>query len=321
MDPHGPIAGLPRLALGGAALGGLYTPVDDHAATEVVDLALLRGLTYIDTTPLYGHGVSEARIGRALRRADRTTFTISTKVGRLVDPASADERDIDMFADAPPTRIVRDYSAAAVLRSIESSIQRLGVSHLDIVYVHDPEDHMEQALAETVPTLLKLRDEGVIGAVGVGTNQVDVPERFIREGDVDVVLLARRWTLLDRTAQSLLDRCATRGVPVVLGGIMNLGLLADPEHNQTFDYVPAPPHLIRAAQAMRKACQRRQAPLSTAAIQHGFRHPAVRSVLVGCRSAGEVEAAAQSSAGEIDDDLWAELDQHAVTLGNTGSRS
>lgn len=309
-----PVSGLPRLGLGGAALGGLYTHVDDDEAVAVVVEAVRRGLSYIDTAPLYGHGTSELRIGRALSKIPRAEVTISTKVGRLIEAASPEHSEHDMFADAPPTRVVRDYSRSGVLRSIESSLRRLGTDRVDIVYVHDPEDHMDDAISEAVPALAELREQGVVGAIGVGTNLVDVPRRFLAECDIDVVLLAGRWTLLDRTGESLLDSCGDRGVAVVLGGIMNSGLLADPDNNPTFDYLPAADRLVVAAKAMRQECTRAGVSLGAAAVQHAFRHPSVRTVLVGCRNRLEVDFAAGAAGADVDADLWQLLDILAEPL-------
>jgi D-threo-aldose 1-dehydrogenase len=198
------------MGLGTAALGGLFRHVSDDDAQAVVQRALDRGLTYLDTAPQYGHGTAERRVGEVLREVPRTSFVLSTKVGWLIEEAADAQGSI--FADAPPSRAVFDFSRDGVLRSLEQSLDRLGLDRVDLVYLHDPDDHKHQALDEAYPALEELRASGVVQAIGVGMNQSRIPTRFVRETDIDVVLLAGRYALLDQSgADDLLPEAAARG--------------------------------------------------------------------------------------------------------------
>jgi D-threo-aldose 1-dehydrogenase len=301
-----------RLSLGTAAFGGLYSHVEDSEASAVVHRALELGLSYLDTAPLYGHGTSERRLSAALAGVERSRFVLSTKVGRLVVADADGEGDTGLFADAPPSHTVFDFSADGIRRSLDASLERLGLDRVDVVYLHDPDDpaHTEQALGQAYPVLHQLRAEGVVGAIGLGMNQWQVPLRFVRETDLDVVLLAGRWTLLDRSGGlELLPECLLRGVAVVAGGVFNSGLLADPREGAMFDYAAAAPRLVERAQAMAALCGRHGVALTAAALQFPLRHPAVTSVLTGVRSVAELESNHRDLTAPIPDDLWAELDR------------
>ncbi len=300
------------LSLGTAALGGLFAHVEDDEASRVVQRALAHGITYIDTAPQYGHGTSERRVGAALATSARSAFVLSTKVGRLAvaDPLG----DTGLFVDAPPSRVEFDFSAAGIERSLSESLTRLGLSHVDIVYLHDPDDHADQAIAEAYPVLDRMRAEGIVGAIGVGMNQPEIPTRFVRETDIDMVLIAGRWSLLDRTAGvDLLPECERRGVSVVVGGVFNSGLLADPRPGATFDYAPAPPHLVTRAQQLEAVCQGHGVTLTAAALQFPFRHPSVVSVLLGARSVVELDANVAAASVVLPDALWPDLDSVLTT--------
>ena len=295
------------LSLGTAALGGLFSHVDDAEARAVVHCALQLGLTYVDTAPQYGHGTSERRLGLALAEASTYSVVVSTKVGRLI--VHREGADTGIFVDAPPSDAVFDFSAAGIERSLAESLDRLGLSRVDIVYIHDPDDHADQAIGEAFPVLAQLRAEGVVGAIGVGMNSTEVPLRFVRETDIDVVLLAGRWSLLDRTGgDELLPECARRGVGVVVGGVFNSGLLADPRPGSTYDYRPAPAHLVEQAQRLAAVCAEYGVSLPAAALQFPFRHPAVTSVLTGARSVIELEANVAAFHADLPQVLWADLD-------------
>jgi D-threo-aldose 1-dehydrogenase len=302
-----------RLALGCAPLGGLFRPVPDAAARATVDAAWEVGIRCFDVAPQYGVGRAETRLGAALAARPRADFVVSTKVGRLVVErsagAGAGQAGAQLYADAPAAAdLVFDFSRDGVRRSLDASLERLGLDRVDIVHVHDPDDHLDQALGEALPALCALRDEGVIGAVGAGMNHTAPLARIVRESDVDCVLLAGRYTLLDHAgALSLLDACAERGVSVIAGGVFNSGVLADPRPGATFDYAPAPPDLIARARALGAICERHGVPLTAAAIQFPLGHPAVAAVLVGARSAAEVHSAATGFALPVPAELWAEL--------------
>jgi D-threo-aldose 1-dehydrogenase len=212
--------------------------------------------------------------------------------------------------DVPDTyRREMDYTRDGVLRSIEASLERLGLDHIDIVFVHDPEDHMEVALREAVPALAELREQGVIGAAGVGSNFVAPMRRFVAQTDIDALLVAGRWTLIDQSAAPLLDQCLDRDVAVIAAGAFNSGLLAqvDPSADGRFDYGSAPPDVLNAARACARVCKEHGTTLPTAALQFPLRHPAVRSVLVGMRTPEDCAQDVAAIAADLDERLWSAL--------------
>ncbi|MET8567571.1 aldo/keto reductase [Streptomyces sp. NPDC004783] len=303
-----------ELAFGAAGIGNLFTPVTDDQAERAVTAAWDAGVRYFDTAPHYGLGLSERRLGAALRDCPRDEYLLSTKVGRLLEPADADGTDLAAGFAVPAThRRVWDFSADGVRRSLADSLERLGLDRIDVAYLHDPDDHAEQALDEAYPALERLRGEGVLGAIGVGMNQAEPLTRFVRDTDVDAVLLAGRYTLLDqRGLAGLLPLAADRGVGVVIGGVFNSGLLAAPRPGATFDYATAPDHLVARALALQTVCERHGVPLRAAALRFPFGHPAVASVLVGTRSAAEAEDAAALLHHPVPADLWAELRERGL---------
>lgn len=296
------------LGLGCAPIGNLFASVSDDDAAATVEAAWHSGLRLFDTAPLYGQGLSEQRLGRALAPYPRHSYTLSSKVGRLLRPPTGAPPP-SAFVDALPLVPVVAFSHDDVLRSIEESLGRLGVDRLDVVHVHDPDSHEDQALDEAFPALIRLREEGVIAAVGCGMNQSEMLDRFVQRVDLDCVLLAGRYTLLDRRGgDQLLPRCMERGIGVILGGVFNSGLLVDPDINPTYDYVPAPIEIVERARAMRSACERHGVRLPAAALQFALHHPAVVSVIVGARTAGELRADVDDAQVAIPEDLWDELD-------------
>lgn len=297
-----------RLGLGCAPLGNLFQAVADDDAAATVDAAWDAGWRLFDTAPLYGHGLSERRLGAALAGRPRDEYVLSTKVGRLLRPPAAGSTVETIFVDAPDLDPVFAYSRDAVLRSIDESLERLGVDRIDVVHVHDPDDHEQAALDGAFPALIELREQGVVGAVGCGMNQWQMLDRFVDRVDLDCVLLAGRYTLLDPSGgDELLPHCLDRGVGVVIGGVFNSGLLADPDERATYDYASAPIHLVAQARAMAQVCTAHGVSLTAAALQFALDHPAVTSVLVGARSAAEVHSDATAAAAALPDDLWAEL--------------
>ena len=222
--------GLTQISLGCAQLGNLYRPIDEREARATVDAAWSEGIRYFDTAPHYGLGLSERRLGRALAAHERGDYVLSTKVGRLLMPTPAQGRmDDGGFAVPASFRRVWDFSRDGVLRSLEESLARLSVDRVDIVYLHDPDDHRDDAFLSAYPALEELRSQGVVTAIGAGMNQTPMLADFARNTDVDVVMLAGRYTLLDQSAlDDLLPTCADRGVAVVAAGVFNSGLLARP---------------------------------------------------------------------------------------------
>ena len=279
-----------ELSFGGAAIGNLFTEVTDDDARAAVDAAWDGGIRTFDTAPHYGLGLSERRLGGALRHRPRDQYVISTKVGRLLRPGSPPYgRDPDGFA--VPADHVRewDFSADGVRRSLEASLRRLGLDRVDIALIHDPDDHGEQAFREAYPALEKLRAEGAVRAIGAGMNQTAMLTRFVTDTDVDVVLVAGRYTLLDQSAaEALLPAARERGVSVIAGGVFNSGLLAAPAPGATYDYKAAPQALLARAQELERVCAGYGVPLRAAAARFPLTDPAVASVLIGARSAAEI---------------------------------
>ncbi|MEU8518902.1 aldo/keto reductase [Streptomyces sp. NBC_01216] len=309
-----------ELAFGAAGIGNLFTPVPDAQAEQTVVAAWESGVRYFDTAPHYGLGLSERRLGRVLGAMPRHEYVLSTKVGRLLEPtADADGDDLTNGFAVPATHHRRwDFSAQGVRRSIEESLDRLDLDRLDIAYLHDPDDYADQALDQAYPELERLRAEGVLGAIGVGMNQAELLSRFVRDTDIDAVLLAGRYSLLDQSGLTeLLPLAHRRGVGVVIGGVFNSGLLADPRPGATFDYSAAPPDLLGRALDLRAICEQHGVPLRAAALRFPFGHPAVASVLVGTRNAAEMEDAGAMLHHRITDALWADLKDRGLLTADT----
>ncbi|UQX89762.1 aldo/keto reductase [Jatrophihabitans telluris] len=301
------------LGFGAASLGNLYRPVDEDTAFEAVQTAWAAGIRYFDTAPHYGLGLSERRLGDALAGRPRGEFVLSTKVGRLLEPnPSPSGSDLAGNGFDVPDDLLRrfDFSGDGVRRSLDESLGRLGLDRIDVVYVHDPDEYVDQAIMQAIPALIDLRDQGVIGAVGVGMNQWRAPLRMVSETDLDVVMLAGRWTLLDRSGRPLLDACAERGISVVAAAPYNSGLLstARPPADAMYDYQPVPAAVLARANRLADICQRHAVALPEAAIQFGLRHPAVASVVVGCRTPEQVHSTAERYRREIDEQTWSELE-------------
>jgi D-threo-aldose 1-dehydrogenase len=295
-----------ELSLGGAAIGNLFTEVDDATAAATIDAAWNGGIRLFDTAPHYGLGLSERRLGAALGDRPREEYLISTKVGRLLLPASPPYQPDPAGFEVPATSVRRfDFSADGVRRSLEESLGRLGMDRVDIALIHDPDDHGQQALTQAYPALERLRGEGVVRAIGVGMNQAGMLTRFVRDTDVDVVLIAGRYTLLDqRAADELLPTAADRGVGVIAGGVFNSGLLADPSDDARFDYDRAPLPMLRRARELDAICGSYGVPLRAAAAQFPLGHPAVTSVLIGARTPAEIDDAIRLRGISIPAALW-----------------
>ncbi|TMI93138.1 MAG: aldo/keto reductase [Bacillati bacterium ANGP1] len=302
-----------RLGLGTAPLGGLFSPVAEEEARATIEQAFAAGLRFFDTAPLYGHGLAEQRLGRVLASKPRVEFVLATKVGRLLragappDPSQFYQGK-PFYAGTPLLNPVFDFSYDGVMRSVDESLERLGLDSIDLLHIHDPDHHFDEALRGAYRALDRLRADETIGAVGVGMNQAAMLVRFAREADVDCFLLAGRYTLLDQTALAeLLPVCLERRIAVIAGGVYNSGILADPRPGATFDYIPARPELITRARRLKKVCARHDVPLKAAAIQFPLGHPAVAAVLIGCRSAAEVDENVRMFRCEIPAGLWDDL--------------
>jgi D-threo-aldose 1-dehydrogenase len=298
-----------ELSFGAAGIGNLYSEVGEEQAREAVAAAWQRGVRYFDTAPHYGLGLSERRLGAALRERPRAQYTVSTKVGRRLQPSDGIGDDLANGFAVPAThRRVWDFSEDGVRRTVEGSLERLGLDRVDVVYLHDPDEHAEAAFREGYPALEKLRSEGVVGAIGAGMNQAEMLTRFVRDTDVDVVLCAGRYTLLDQRALSeLLPAAKERGTSVVIGGAFNSGLLADPRPGATYNYATASPELLHRALHLKSVAHRHGTTLRAAALAFCAAHPAVASVLVGARSAHEVVDCAHQFAAPVPAAFWQEL--------------
>lgn len=304
-----------ELSFGGAAIGNLFAEVTDDAAAAAVAAAWAGGIRTFDTAPHYGLGLSERRLGAALRQYPRDEYVLCTKVGRLLEPASGPNgTDTEGFAVPAACRRVRDYSADGVRRSLEASLSRLGTDRVDIALIHDPNGHADQAFGAAYPALEELRGQGCVAAIGAGMNQAEMLTRFVTDTDVDVVLVAGRYTLLDRGAgRALLPAARERGVGVLAGGVFNSGVLAAPETNSSYDYQAAPGPLIARARQLEAVCAQFGVPLRAAAARFPTRHPAVASVLIGARSAAEISDAIALWKTDIPAGLWAALDADGET--------
>lgn len=299
-----------RLGLGTAPLGGLFRAVAEGEARAVVERAYELGLRLFDTAPLYGFGLAERRLGQILRDKPRSEIVVSTKAG--VQRAGPPADDGYTYADEP----VCDFSYDGVLRSFEASLERLGLDRVDIVHIHDSDDHFEQALAGAYRALDRLRSEGTIAAVGAGMNQSEMLTEFARAGGFDCFLLAGRYTLLDQSGLAeLLPLCLESGIAVIIGGPFNGGILADPARAPVFDYRPAPPRVVEKALRIKAVCERNGVPLKAAAIQFPLGHAAVASVLTGCSSSAEVEENVRMFEYEIPTSLWDDLRSEGLIAG------
>jgi D-threo-aldose 1-dehydrogenase len=297
-----------RLGLGGAPFGGLFAEVARDTAAATVRTAFELGIRYVDTAPLYGHGKSEASIGEALRGVPRAWFTLSTKVGRSLVPVASPPHS-DHFVGLPPVDTGYDFSRDGILRSLQGSLARLGLDRVDIVYVHDPDDHLDQVVRETFPALADLRAQGVVGAIGAGMNHAAPLVHLARECAFDCFLLAGRYTLLDQSGlPELLPLCLDRQISVVIGGPYNSGILAsDLADGATYFYEPAPGGVLERARRIRAVCDRHRVPLKAAALQFGLGHPAVAATIPGARTPSEVRDNWELMSFPIPTDLWLEL--------------
>ncbi len=269
-------------------------------------------MRYFDTAPHYGLGLSERRLGGALRHRPRDEYVVSTKVGRLLEPSpqNAHQRDPEGFDVPASHRRVWDFSRDGVRRCIEASLERTGLDRIDIVYLHDPDDHWEQAAAEAVPALVELREQGVVGAIGAGMNQSAMLARFVRETDVDVMMCAGRYTLLEQgAADDLLPLAQSRGVGVVIAGVYNSGLLSrdHPSADAFYNYQQAPSELIERARRIAEVCDAHGVTLPQAALAFVRRHPAVVSTVVGVRNGTQMAQTVRRSAAVVPDELWQSL--------------
>jgi D-threo-aldose 1-dehydrogenase len=310
---------LGRIGLGTAPLGNLFTVVSEEDAAETVKRAHALGVRYFDTSPHYGNGLSEHRVGIVLRSVERASFVLSTKVGRILSPDDKAPRDQHGYVGVLPFRQRFDYSYDGAMRSIEDSLQRLGLARIDIAFIHDIDafthgaaaqpQRFREAMEGAYRALARLKATGTIGAIGLGVNESNVCLDALRHGDFDGFLLAGRYTLIDQSAlPELLPACLARGARIILGGPYNSGILAGSAvTGATFDYRPAKPAILERVSAVSVICASFGVPLQAAALQFPLSHPAVATVLPGARSAAEVEANLRFAVHPIPADFWRAL--------------
>jgi D-threo-aldose 1-dehydrogenase len=305
---------IPRLtefSLGCAPLGNLYQAISDEQAHATVDAAWAAGIRYFDTAPHYGLGLSERRLGKALATRPRHEYVLSTKAGRRLEPLPQPHGADSEGFDVPAThRRVWDFSRDGVLRSLEDSLGRLGLDRVDIVYLHDPDDHYRDALSHAYPALEELRGQGVVSAIGAGMNQTAMLTEFARNTDMDLLMLAGRYTLLEQPAlDEFLPVCEQRGIGVVAAGVFNSGLLAHhhPARGAKYNYVDAPPKLLQRAARIAAICEQHASTLPAAALAFPLGHPAVVSICAGASSPGQVERNAALRQASPPAELWTQL--------------
>lgn len=302
-----------KLGLGTAPLGGLYEPVSDEAAEATIARAWDLGLRFFDTAPQYGNGLSERRLGRFLAGKPRNSYVLCTKVGRLLRRPARDLGEDAYYKGTPPERPVFDFSYDGVMRAFEESLERLGTGRIDVLHIHDPDDHYDAAVAGAYRALDRLRADGVIAAVGAGMNQSEMLSSFARAGRFDCFLLAGRYTLLEQGAlRELLPLCEQQGIGIIIGGVYNSGLLANPAPGAKFNYTDADPALIARALELDTVCQRHGVPLKAAAIQFPAAHPAVATILTGARNEAEIIENEALFRHPIPPALWEELRARAL---------
>jgi D-threo-aldose 1-dehydrogenase len=304
---------VPRIGLGTASLGNFLEPMTDAEAIAVIRRALEAGIRYIDTAPLYGHGLAEQRVGHAIVGLPRSELVVSTKVGRLLrEGAPRDESQYHLgspfYRDVPSAGPVWDFSENGIRTSVAESESRVGVDRFDILHLHDPDEHFTEASTTGYKALDAIRREGSVTAIGAGMNRTAVQAELVRHCDLDVVLVAGRYTLLDQSAMDdLLPACVERGVSVVIGGVFNSGVLVEPAAGARFDYIPASPEVLERARLLQQVCRRHGVSLAAAALQFPLAHPQVCSVLLGPRSIAELETNLGLLEVNIPPELWRDL--------------
>lgn len=296
------------LGLGTTAIGGLYNATSEQAAHETMDAAWELGVRFFDTAPQYGNGMAEQRLGAFLKTKPRDNYVLCTKVGRLLRLPDEPEDEDQYYKATPPLRPVFDFSYDGVMTSVEDSLRRLGLDRIDVLHIHDPDSHYRQALDGAYKALDKLRAEGRIGAVGAGMNQAEMLTEFARNGNFDCFLLAGRYTLLEQGAiAEFLPTCVKKNISVIIGGVYNSGLLANPSAGAKYNYEDADRSLIDRALELEKVCLEHGVPLKAAAIQFPLAHPAVASVLTGVRSRAEMLENDELFRRPIPASLWEDL--------------
>lgn len=304
---------VPRIGIGTASLGNFLAPLSDEEADAALSAAVERGLRYFDTAPLYGHGLAEQRVGRAVAKIDRANAIVSTKVGRLLrSDAPRDESQYHdgepFYKDVPANGPIWDFSYSGIMTSVVESLQRLDTGRVDMLLLHDPDEHYEAASTTGYQALAALRSQGVVSAIGAGMNQSAMLARFVDECDLDVVLCAGRYTLLEQGAlDDLMPACERATTSVVIGGVFNSGVLVAPTEGALYNYVQAPDDVIDRARRIGAVCERFDVPIAAAALQFPLAHPRVSTVLIGFRTVQELNDDLAWLDVAIPGELWDEL--------------
>jgi D-threo-aldose 1-dehydrogenase len=305
-----------RLGLGGVALSGAPPATNPQAITaeaealRLVHRSLELGVRYFDTAPMYGLGQSERRFGRGLSGIDRESYVLSTKVGRVLDPIEPGSTQMQWSFD---------FSRHGAQRSFRESLERLGLERVDILFIHDPDNHYLQALTQAFPVLMELRAQGLVKAIGAGMNQWEMELRFAKEGDFNCFLLAGRYTLLEQTSLAeFLPYCVEKKISVIAGGPYNSGILAADNLTAaaTYNYRESQPAIIEKAQRIKAVCDRHNVPMRAAALQFILAHPAIASVIPGARSVQELEENFALVKHPIPAAFWAELKAEKLIVAN-----
>jgi D-threo-aldose 1-dehydrogenase len=311
--------GLPLgpLGHGAANVGNLYRALSDDEAWAILDTAWEAGVRYFDTAPHYGLGLSERRLGAFLATKPREEYIVSTKVGRLLRPSpeTADRLDdANQFAVPADLRRVWDFSAVGIRASLEESLERLGLPNVDVLYLHDPDEHdLAADLATGVPTLAALRDEGLVSEVGIGSKSIEALLAAVRTEALDLVMVAGRYTLLEQPAlDAVIPACRGAGVRIVAAAVFNSGLLSTPRPGGRYEYGDVPRALLERAQRIADVCERHGVALPEAALQFPLRQPVVCSVVVGSATPHQVRENARRMKAAIPEVLWEELAAEAL---------
>lgn len=315
---------LTELSFGAAPIGNLYRPVERAQAMSALETAWNAGIRYYDTAPYYGQGLSERRLGDFLQGKPREQFVLSTKVGRLLDPITKGPLPENGFVAALPFDVRYDYSYDGIMRSWEDSLQRLGLPSIDILYVHDLEsgtfggDEYSMQLgsfaSSGIKALEKLKSDGSIRAYGLGVNQVDACINVMERVGLDCLLMAGRYSLLDRSAcERLMGMCEDNGTSMVVGGVFNSGILATgAKPGATFDYTEASDDIMKRVRAMERVAKSHGVSLANAALNFPLRNPMVASVLIGSAKTSSLVRNFETFTAPVPEAIWPELDRHAI---------
>lgn len=308
-----------NISYGTAVLGNYYEVLSNDEASQVINKAFDLGINYFDTAPLYGFGLSEHRVGMNLQLKDRDSYILSTKVGRLLSPADPKEIDRGPWKGGLNFNPYYDYSYDGTMRCIEESMHRLGISKIDILHIHDVdyfthkekhlvEKYFSEAIKGAYKALEELRRNGDISAISIGINEFEMAERFLKEVDVDCVMLAGRYTLLEQNSlKTFLPLCEKNKVDILLAAPFNSGILAGSEKNLNWNYAKASKELIDKVNSLKRICDNYNIPLAAAAIQFPLAHPVVKTVVTGAVNVKELEENVSYLDVKIPNDFWQEL--------------